>query len=101
MFCLYNLIFDHVNLLLFKNIFKFKPIEEMRQTLIDILTTKSQEKVNLGKFSFTWIVTLLKSTDVVFLLSYLAFLKWGLLHVLPQTYFWNWVALVRAGGTAT
>lgn len=73
----------------------------MRQTLIDILTTKSQEKVNLGKLSSMWIVTLLKSTDVVFLLSYLAFLKWGLLHVLPQTYFWNSVDLVRAGDTAT
>lgn len=72
-FCLYDLIFDHVNLLLFKNIFKFKPIEEMRQTIIDILTMKSQEKVNVGKFSFTWILTLLKSTDLVFLLSYLGF----------------------------
>lgn len=27
----------------------WQPIEEMRQTIIDILTMKSQEKVNLGE----------------------------------------------------
>jgi hypothetical protein len=38
-----------MDLLSLKNV---KPIEEMRHAIVDILTTKSREKVNFGKFCF-------------------------------------------------